>query len=251
MPHNSKLKTQNSKLKTQNPQPTTHNPNYAIIVAGGSGMRMQSAVPKQFLLLNGLPVMMHTVKAFYQSRSKPAIILVLPADYHTYWKQLCEKHNFTVPHQLVSGGETRFHSVKNGLDLVEDEDAIVAVQDAVRPLTDLSIIDHSFSEAAEKGNAVTAVKSRDSVRQLKGDVSNCLVRDEIYLVQTPQTFQYTQLKKAYEQPFAAHFTDDASVVEAMGENIHLIEGNYRNLKITFPEDIAIAEVLLKTSQGAV
>lgn len=224
---------------------------HAIIVAGGSGSRMQSVVPKQFLLLNGLPVMMHTIYAFYGSRSKPSIILVLPADYHEYWKTLCEKHKFDVPYQLVSGGETRFQSVKNGLDLIEDEYAIVAVQDAVRPMTDISIIDHSVNVAAEKGNAVTAVKSRDSVRQLKGDVSNCLVRDEIYLVQTPQTFQFKLLKKAYEQPFSTHFTDDASVVEAMGEKIHLIEGNYRNLKITFPEDIAIAEVLLKINQGAV
>jgi 2-C-methyl-D-erythritol 4-phosphate cytidylyltransferase len=195
--------------------------------------------------------MMHTINAFQQSQSKPAIILVLPADYHEYWKQLCIDYHFTVSHQLVSGGKTRFHSVKNGLNLIENEHAVVAVQDAVRPMTDIVIIDHSFAEAAKKGNAVTAVKSRDSVRQLKGDVSNCLVRDEIYLVQTPQTFQYAQLKKAYEQPYATHFTDDASVVEALGEKIHLIQGNYRNLKITFPEDIAIVEVLLKGNQGAV
>jgi len=237
---------------SHNSQLTTHNPsNYAIIVAGGSGSRMQSAVPKQFLLLNGLPVMMHTINAFHHSQSRPTIILVLPADYHGYWKQLCTEYNFDVSHQLVSGGETRFHSVKNGLGLINNENAIIAVQDAVRPMTDIAIIDHSFAEAAKKGNAVTAVKSRDSVRQLKGDVSNCLVRDEIYLVQTPQTFQYAQLKKAYEQTFSPNFTDDASVVEATGEKIHLIEGNYRNLKITFPEDIATAEVLSKGDQGAV
>jgi 2-C-methyl-D-erythritol 4-phosphate cytidylyltransferase len=218
---------------------------YAVIVAGGSGTRMASVVPKQFLSINGLPVLMHTVLAFYNSESKPKIILVLPAAYHDYWQQLCKTHNFNIPFQLVSGGETRFHSVKNGLELIEDEQAVIAVQDAVRPLTSAAIIDDAYQHAAAQGNAVVAVKSRDSIRQLKGDKSTALTRDEIYLVQTPQTFQSTQLKKAYEQPFDSKFTDDASVVEAIGIKINLIEGDYRNIKITFPEDIAIAELLLK------
>lgn len=219
--------------------------NYAVIVAGGSGTRMASVVPKQFLSINGLPVLMHTVLAFYNSQSKPEIILVLPDAYHDYWLQLCQTHNFTTPHQLISGGETRFHSVKNGLALIDDVAAVIAVQDAVRPLTSSQIIDSAYQQAAEYGNAVVAVKSRDSIRQLKGDTSTALTRDEIYLVQTPQTFQFAQLKKAYEQPFDSTFTDDASVVEAMGIKINLIEGDYRNIKITFPEDIAIAELLLK------
>jgi 2-C-methyl-D-erythritol 4-phosphate cytidylyltransferase len=217
---------------------------YAIIVAGGSGSRMLSTVPKQFLILNGLPVLMHTIKAFHQSQSNPHIILVLPGDYHTYWQELCNSHSFTIPHQLVNGGETRFHSVKNGIDIIP-VNTIIAVHDAVRPLTDIEIIDHAYSYAAEHGNAVAAVKSRDSVRQLKENQSTCLVRDEIYLVQTPQTFQSAQLKKAYEQPYKAKFTDDASVVEETGVKINLIEGSYRNIKITFPEDIAIAAILLK------
>ncbi len=218
---------------------------YAIIVAGGAGTRMASVVPKQFLSINGLPVLMHTVLAFYNSESKPNIILVLPANYHDYWKQLCQTHNFTIHHQLVSGGETRFHSVKNGLDLIDDEHAVIAVQDAVRPLTSGKIIDNAYQQADQNGNAIVAVKSRDSIRQLKGGTSTALTRDEIYLVQTPQTFQSAQLKKAYLQPFDNKFTDDASVVEAMGVKIDLIEGDYRNIKITFPEDIAIAELLLK------
>jgi 2-C-methyl-D-erythritol 4-phosphate cytidylyltransferase len=219
---------------------------YAIIVAGGSGSRMQSAVPKQFLLLAGMPVLMHTLKAFKQSRFTPSLILVLPIDYHDYWKQLCIDYNFDLPHQLVIGGETRFHSVKNGLNLIHEEtDAVAAVHDAVRPLTDIEIIDHAYAYAAENGNAVVAVKSRDSVRQVKNKQSMSLLRDEIYLVQTPQTFKINLLKKAYLQPFDPAFTDDASVVEKTGVAIMITEGNYRNIKITFPEDIAIAELLLK------
>ncbi|HEY0245370.1 MAG TPA: 2-C-methyl-D-erythritol 4-phosphate cytidylyltransferase [Mucilaginibacter sp.] len=219
---------------------------YAIIVAGGSGSRMQSALPKQFLLLDGTPVLMHTLRAFEQSSYQPQIILVLPADFHAYWQQLCIDYNFHIPHQLVTGGETRFHSVKSGLDLIESHaDAVIAVQDAVRPLTSVQIIDNAYTHTAEKGNAIVAVKSRDSVRQVKNNQSACLLRDEIYLVQTPQTFQLAQLKKAYEQPYHAKFTDDASVVEETGIKINLVEGSYRNIKITFPEDIAIAELLLK------
>jgi len=233
---NSNLKSQISNLKSHC---------YALIVAGGSGSRMLSAVPKQFLLLGGVPVLMHTIRAFYQSQFKPKLILVLPADFHTYWQQLCLEHSFTIPHQLVSGGETRFHSVKNGLDVIEDNTtAVVAIHDAVRPLTDTKIIDHSYTCAAEHGNAVVAVKSRDSVRQLKNNRSLSLIRDEIYLVQTPQTFQLAQLREAYKQPYNPKFTDDASVVEETGVAINLIEGNYRNIKITFPEDIAIAELLM-------
>ncbi len=225
---------------------TNDHKNYAIIVAGGSGSRMQSVVPKQFLSLNGMPVVMHTLLAFYQSNSQPRLILVLHADFHAYWKQLCLTHNFNIPHQLVQGGETRFNSVKNGLELIPgNQDSIIAIHDAVRPLTDKAIIDESYTHAAKYGNAVTAVKSRDSVRQLKNNSSAALTRDEIYLIQTPQTFQSTQLKKAYQQPYHDKFTDDASVVEETGVKINLIAGNYQNIKITFPEDIAIAELLLK------
>lgn len=221
--------------------------NYAIIVAGGSGSRMHSSVPKQFLLLNGLPVLMHTINAFYNCLAQIHIIVVLPADSHQYWDELCAEHNFTVPHDLVSGGETRFHSVKNGLGSINDDDAIIAVHDAVRPLITCEIIDESYECAAKYGNAIVAIKSRDSVRQIKDNRSVSLLRDEIYLIQTPQTFQSAQLKEAYLQPYQANFTDDASVVEQTGVNINLISGSYQNIKITFPEDIAIAEFLLKSS----
>lgn len=225
--------------------------NYAIIVAGGSGTRMGSAIPKQFLLLNGKPVLMHTIEVFHKAQAQPHIILVLHADFHAYWQQLCSDHNFTISHQLIKGGETRFHSVKNGLDSIPDDtDAIVAVQDAVRPLTDKEIIDTSFTYALEHGNAIVAVKSRDSIRQLQNGRSISLLRDEIYLIQTPQTFKLEQLKKAYEHDYDNMFTDDASVVERSGIAINLIEGNYKNIKITFPEDIAIAEAILNKKPSA-
>ncbi|AYL94744.1 2-C-methyl-D-erythritol 4-phosphate cytidylyltransferase [Mucilaginibacter celer] len=219
-------------------------PKYVIIVAGGSGSRMQSAIPKQFLLVNGKPVLMYTIEAFNNTEANPQIILVLPTDYHEYWQQLIKKHTFNIPHQLVTGGETRFHSVKNGLTLITDHEALVAVQDAVRPLTSPLTIDEAYQCANEHGTAVVAVKSRDSIRQVKDGKSVSLIRDEIYLVQTPQTFKASLLRKAYEQPFSPNFTDDASVVEQYGAEIKLTEGDHSNIKITFPEDIAIAELLL-------
>jgi len=217
---------------------------HVIIVAGGSGSRMQATVPKQFLLLNGLPVLMHTIQAFCDSNTSPTIIVVLPKDYHAYWQELCVKHNFAIPHQLVSGGETRFHSVKNGLSLIEG-DAVIGVHDAVRPLTSTTVIDNAYQYAAVNGNAIVAVQSRDSIRQVKNELSAALVRDEIYLVQTPQVFKSDILRQAYEQQYEPEFTDDASVVEKLGFNINIVPGSHTNIKITFPEDIAIAEMLLR------
>ncbi|HVV55813.1 MAG TPA: 2-C-methyl-D-erythritol 4-phosphate cytidylyltransferase [Mucilaginibacter sp.] len=218
---------------------------YAIIVAGGSGKRMHSAVPKQFLQLNGIPVLMHTINAFHSCKTKPDIIVVLHPNSHTLWHELCEEHQFTVPHQLVSGGETRFHSVRNGIALIGDDDSVVAIHDAVRPLVNKEIIDESFECAEQYGNGIVAIKSRDSVRQIRDNRSVSLNRDEIYLIQTPQTFRAGQLKNAYQQPYQESFTDDASVVEQTGVNINLISGSYQNIKITYPEDIAIAEFLLR------
>ncbi|MBD1394955.1 2-C-methyl-D-erythritol 4-phosphate cytidylyltransferase [Mucilaginibacter glaciei] len=217
---------------------------YAIIVAGGSGSRMQSALPKQFIELCGKPVLMHTMEAFHNSQTSPEIILVLHATYHDLWKELCNVHNFSINHKLIAGGETRFHSVKNAVDLIYDINVLIAVHDAVRPLISSAIIDESFRCAEANGTAVTAVKSRDSIRQQNGEGSTCLNRDEIYLVQTPQTFKSALLKEAYMQPYSENFTDDASVVEQAGGQITLIAGSYSNIKITFPEDITIAEALI-------
>jgi 2-C-methyl-D-erythritol 4-phosphate cytidylyltransferase len=223
---------------------SNHKTNYAIIVAGGSGSRMQSALPKQFMALCGKPVLMHTLSVFYSSPLSPQIILVLHAGYHELWAALCAKHNFTIPHTLIAGGETRFHSVKNAIDLITDKDVLIAVHDAVRPMVTANIINRAYQCAADNGTAVTAVKSRDSVRQVTDDVSFSVNRDSIYLVQTPQTFQSGLLKRAYQQPYTNNFTDDASVVEQSGVKITLVEGSYSNIKITFAEDIIIAEALL-------
>ncbi|MBE9583406.1 2-C-methyl-D-erythritol 4-phosphate cytidylyltransferase [Mucilaginibacter sp. JRF] len=218
--------------------------NYAIIVAGGSGTRMKSAMPKQFLPLNGRPLMFYTLEAFYSSKAQPKLIVVMHPDFHEHWAELCNEHQFTLPHALVAGGSTRFHSVKNGFDTIKDTNAVIAVHDAVRPLTSADVIDNAYEYASQHGNAVVAVKSRDSVRRVKDGISTALIRDEIYLVQTPQTFIYKQLQEAYQQPYNDGFTDDASVVEAAGYKINLVEGNDTNIKITFPDDIAIAELLL-------
>lgn len=223
---------------------------YAVIVAGGTGSRMQSVLPKQFLELNGKPMLMYTLEAFHSSASNPELILVLHADYHEMWKSLCAVHNFAIKHLLIAGGETRFHSVKNAIDYINHKDVLIAVHDAVRPLISPLVIEEAYLAAEALGSAVVAVKSRDSVRQVINGKSQALNRDGIYLVQTPQTFQSGLLARAYEQTYNPNFTDDASVVELSGVPIHLIEGNYTNIKVTFPEDIAIAEAILNKKPSA-
>lgn len=204
---------------------------------------MLSEVPKQFMLLRGRPVLMHTIEAFDKSDYNPEIIVVLNVDFHQYWENLCVLHNFYVPHKLVKGGTQRFDSVKNGIKTIRTK-AIVAIHDAVRPLLSKHLIDKSFEEAEQSGNAVAAIKSRDSVRQYNGTQTISLDREEIYLIQTPQTFSSDILKKAYKQKFRNEFTDDASVAERSGIRINLIAGETRNFKITFPEDIRLAEIFL-------
>lgn len=221
----------------------------AIIVGGGSGSRMQQQKPKQFIELNGKPVLMHTLEAFHQSTLKPDIFLVLNVHYHVYWEELCREHQFHIPHTLVKGGEERFHSVKNGLKNLKGK-AIVAIHDAVRPLISPELITAGFLQAEAKGNAVLGLPSKDSIRQLTPNGSSALDRSSIYLMQTPQTFKIEQLHKAYEQEFRNDFTDDASVVERAGFTIHLLKGEASNIKITFPEDLLYAESLLKARSGS-
>lgn len=218
---------------------------YAIIVAGGSGKRMQSAVPKQFLLLQGKPVLYHTLAAFYQADASTEIILVLPVDQFTYWESLIAELP-SIPHRLVAGGNSRFQSSQQAIQTLS-EDGMVAIHDGVRPLIDPELIQASFQMAAEKGNAVLAVASKDSVRSYS-DEKGCfehLNRESIRLIQTPQIFSVKDLKEAFKQDYSADFTDDARVVEALGIHINLVEGSYKNIKITTPEDLVIAEVLLK------
>jgi 2-C-methyl-D-erythritol 4-phosphate cytidylyltransferase len=209
---------------------------------------MQSDIPKQFMLLNGKPILMHTIEAFFYSDFKPEIIVVLNVDFITYWEQLCEKYNFSIPHTLIKGGLQRFHSVKNGIKAIS-EDSIIAIHDAVRPLASNELICRSFKEAEQLGNAVVAIKSKDSVRQQKGNSSLPLNRDEIYLIQTPQTFQFELLNNAYKQEYSNEFTDDASVVERTGITLNLIEGESKNLKITFAEDLNLAEFYLSQTKN--
>ena len=217
---------------------------YAILVGGGSGSRMQQDIPKQFLLVAGKPVLMHTLEAFYQSEPRPEIIVVLNVDYHEYWEKLCKTHQFSIPHTLVKAGQERFFSVKNGLKLVKGK-ALVAIHDAVRPSIKKEKIEEAFSYAEVNGNAVLAIQSKDSVRLSDTKGNKAVARELVYLIQTPQIFTSNVLQKAYQQEFRTSFTDDASVVEHAGVAIHLVEGDPKNIKITYPEDLALAEVFLR------
>ncbi|SHG33588.1 2-C-methyl-D-erythritol 4-phosphate cytidylyltransferase [Pedobacter caeni] len=221
---------------------------YAIIVAGGSGSRMQNVVAKQFLLLDGKPILMHTLEAFAACPLQPELLLVLNIHQHQYWEELCRAHSFTIPHQLIKGGEQRFHSVKNGLKAIKGK-GIVAVHDAVRPLVSLELILRSFEAAEAQGSAVAGIAPTDSVRRIGPDgKTEALNRNELLLIQTPQTFTTEILRKAYQQPFRNEFTDDASVAEYSGFTINIIEGTRENLKITYPEDLEIA--LLYKKKGS-
>lgn len=215
---------------------------YAIIVAGGSGSRMQSQLPKQFLQLNGKPILMHTLEAF--SFREIQITLVLPAEQVQHWEELCERNSFTVPHRTIHGGETRFHSVKNGLNSIEEKGGLVAIHDGVRPLISREIISRSFDQAQAHGNAITSVPLKDSLREISSEANQAVDRSKFRLVQTPQTFQLDLIKEAFETPYKDTFTDDAAVFENMGHSIHLIDGDYRNIKITTPEDLLVAESFL-------
>ena len=215
---------------------------YAIIVAGGSGSRMKSDIPKQFIEVGGLPILMHTLKRFKEADSEIELILVLPESQLDYWKELCSKYP-TVPHQLVKGGKTRFQSGLNGLQVIGNE-GLVAIHDGVRPFVSVDIINESFRIAAEKGTAVVSVPSKDSVRVNGKSIDRSTVR----IIQTPQTFQITLIKKAFETEELDSFTDDASVAEHAGFEINLIEGNYENIKITTPEDLLWAEIIINAGR---
>lgn len=216
---------------------------YIIIVAGGSGSRMNSAVPKQFLELKGKPVLLHTLQRFVDAIPGIKIVLVLPGAYKSDWENICKRFNFTYPVQLAEGGETRFHSVKSGLALVP-EGAVVGVHDAARPLVSFTTIQNTFKLAEEKGNASPCIPQNESIREVNGENNKAVDRSKYFIIQTPQCFQSTLLKKAFLQDYTSTFTDDASVLEAMGEKINLIEGNRENIKITTPHDLIIAEALM-------
>lgn len=219
---------------------------YVIIVAGGSGSRMKSDIPKQFLSVNGLPVLMHTMRAFAGYSAALRIVLVLPSEQFGFWEELCQKHDFTIAHQLVAGGETRFHSVKNGLSNISAaEECLIAVHDGVRPVIAPDIIANSFREAAGHGAAVVSVPLKDSIRIVGQNEGNkAMDRTLFRLIQTPQTFRSSWMRAAFAADYHESFTDCASVLEAWGYQIRLIDGAYENIKITTPEDLRWAEIYL-------
>ena len=216
---------------------------YALIVAGGKGLRMGSELPKQFLPIGGKPVLMHTLQAFYDYDREMRIILVLPASQQAYWAQLCREHHFTVPHEVVDGGETRFHSVKNALERVNTS-GLVGVHDGVRPFVSQEVIARCYEQAAEKKAVVPVVNVVETIRNVTPQGSRTVPRDNYKLVQTPQVFTADLLKQAYGQPYNSSFTDDASVVEAFGVPVCLVPGNRENIKLTTPFDLKIAEALV-------
>lgn len=216
---------------------------YALIVAGGKGLRMGSELPKQFLPIGGKPVLMRTLEAFHACNREIQLIVVLPHSQQEFWRTLCREHRFTLPHVVVDGGETRFHSVKNGLALVEAP-ALVGVHDGVRPFVSREVIDRCYGLAAEKRAVIPVIGVVETVRRMEGEKSVTVSRDDYRLVQTPQVFDADLLKAAYDQPYTPHFTDDASVVEAWGASVTLTPGNRENIKITTPFDLKIAAALI-------
>lgn len=217
---------------------------FVIIVAGGTGSRMGTDIPKQFLKICGKPVLMRTIEVFYEFDPECDLILVLPAAQQEFWADLCLKHSFILPHRLALGGETRFHSVKNGLNHIHG-DGIVFIHDGVRPLVSRQTIERCYQMAQKNGNAIPVLRVNESLRKQKGHQSVSVDRTLYLSVQTPQTFRSDQILKAFEQDFDPAFTDDASVAEKVGFPIFMVEGNRENIKITTPSDLIVAEAFLR------
>ncbi len=218
---------------------------YALIVAGGKGTRIKSDVSKQFIELNGKPIILHTIEAFLKYSSDLSIILVLPKEDFKTWEVICEKFNFNKTIILQKGGDTRFQSVKNGLDKIDGE-GLVAIHDGVRPLVSADLIGASFRLAAVHGSAVASVRLKESIRMTDQDNTKAVDRSKFRIIQTPQTFELQLIKKAYQIKEDQNLTDDASVAEKSGHVISLFEGSYENIKITTAEDLIVAEALMKS-----
>ena len=212
----------------------------ALIVAGGKGERMKSNTPKQFIAINKLPILMHTIKQFSHLDE---IVLVLPQDQFKFWGDLCKKYNFTEKYTLVEGGKSRFHSVQKGLQSI-NKDGIIAIHDGVRPLISKNLIDTLTTKVKEGFGVIPVIPFSDSVRKIENEVSMHIERSNLYKVQTPQCFMNRNIQKAYQQKFSHKFTDDASVFESNGGKIKTILGDFKNMKITTSEDLKIAGVLM-------
>lgn len=223
--------------------------NHTIIVAGGKGLRMGGDIPKQFIPVNGMPVLMHTIRRFREYDPQMHIVLVLPKDHQDYWRQLCSEYSFTDRHDITDGGSTRFHSSQNGImALAEAPDTdIVAIHDGVRPLVSVETIGRCFTAAAESGAAIPVLPVIDTLRYVghadengvNTEQGHNVLRSDYRVVQTPQTFRLALLRRAFTQPFSERFTDDASVVEALGEKVTMVDGNRENIKITTPYDLKV------------
>lgn len=223
--------------------------NHTIIVAGGKGLRMGGDIPKQFIPVNGMPVLMHTIRRFREFDPQIHIVLVLPKDHQDYWRQLCDEYRFTDRHDIADGGSTRFHSSQNGImALAEAPDTdIVAIHDGVRPLVSVETIGRCFTAAAESGAAIPVLPVIDTLRYVghadengvNTEQGHNVLRSDYRVVQTPQTFRLALLRRAFTQPFNERFTDDASVVEALGEKVTMVDGNRENIKITTPYDLKV------------
>ena len=212
--------------------------NAVIIVAGGKGLRMGGDIPKQFLVVDGMPILMHTISRFAEWDGTMEIVVVLPESQQQYWRELCREYGFDIHHTIATGGKERFHSVKNGLAVVPAECGLVAVHDGVRPYVSHETIARCFDAAARYGAAVPVTPVVETIRHIEPDGRSITVpRADYRLVQTPQVFRTDLLRRAYEQEFTTAFTDDASVVEAMGIEVTLVEGNRENIKITTPADL--------------
>ncbi len=223
---------------------------YAVVVAGGAGVRMGSAVPKQFLLVHGRPVLWYTLGTFLSAYADLSVILVIPGDHRQAAKEVATSTGAPERIRMVDGGVTRFHSVRNGLELIGEE-SIVFVHDGVRCLVTTALIHRCYDAARQYGSAIPVVEPRDSVRFLTEDGNEAVERSRVKLVQTPQTFRSDVLKQAYQAAYSLQFTDEATVVEASGHPVHLVEGDSENIKLTMPADLIVAEKLLAARVGGI
>ena len=214
-----------------------------IFVAGGTGTRMGSPLPKQFLTLNNTPILIHTLRNFFSFNRNFEMIVVMHHDYISFWKDLCLQFEDVPEHTVVAGGEERFHSVKNGIEAVSSDVQHIAIHDAVRPLVSHETLTRCFNALNEHNAVVPAIPINDSIREVHGVLNKSVDRSLYKRIQTPQCFHSNMLKEAYNKPFSPLFTDDASVVEANGHSVFLVEGNLENIKITSPIDLIVGESL--------
>jgi 2-C-methyl-D-erythritol 4-phosphate cytidylyltransferase len=218
---------------------------YVIILACGNGTRMQASTPKQYLLVDDKPIVFHTIERIWQFDNTYNIIVVINSEHEQLFNTLKEQYSLNIPFNVVFGGKTRFLSVRNALDSIEDTNSLVAIHDGVRPFVSKEAFVNSFLVASQYGNAICAVTATDSIRMGSRNNNHAVNRQEVFLIQTPQTFLTSTIKLAYKQEYQEKFTDDASVLESFGKEINIIEGNRDNIKITYPSDLLIAQKILE------